>query len=190
MRWRLPVVQEMTDRASTDSALFVVRVDSNKFLAWAGGSAAGCWLLLTGALSGVAFLLARELAAGGLLATVLVGLPPVLLGGMLAAAVAVWHGRFTGRGPVLAADRTGVWVVNGSFRANPVWLPWDAVSSVQVRHTLLEDLIFIDARTPHPAVPPGARLMVPTLLADRRSGDIVAALGALAAGRAPVYGPW
>ncbi|MDG4768054.1 hypothetical protein O7632_28770 [Solwaraspora sp. WMMD406] len=189
MRKRMPVVQELTNQSPVD-APFLVRVDGRRFLAWSGGVAALGWLLSAGALAGVAYLVAVELAANGFLTAVLAGGPALLIGAALAVAVAMWHGRFTGRGPVLAADRTGVWVANGSFRANPVWLPWDAVSAVYVRRTWVEDLIFIDARTPHPAVPPGARLMVPTLLVDQSSERIVTVLGALAAGRAPVYRRW
>ncbi|WFE21933.1 hypothetical protein O7621_00645 [Solwaraspora sp. WMMD937] len=189
MAAEVPVVQEMTDRPAEDIP-FLVRIDGRRFLIWAGGLAAVCWLLAGGLLGGVAYLVAREAAVGRPATMALAGLPVLLLGGLLAATVTMWHGRFTGRGPVLAADRTGVWVANGSFRANPVWLPWDAVSAVQVRRTGIEDLIFIDAQTPHPAVPPGARLMVPTMLLDCGSTQIVAALGALAAGRAPVYGRW
>ncbi|MFV2017525.1 hypothetical protein [Micromonospora sp. LOL_023] len=183
------MTQAMTDRPP-EIVPYLVRVQGHRFLAVAGGVAAAGWLLTGGLLAGVGYLVARELDAGRWLTLALVGLPALGLGGLLTAVVALWHGRFIGRGPVLAADRTGVWVANGSFRANPVWLPWEAVSGVLVRRSWLEDLIFIDAQTPHPAVPPGARLMVPTMLLDRRSGDIVTALSALAAGRAPVYGRW
>lgn len=183
------MTQAMTDRPP-EIVPYLVRVQGHRFLAVAGGVAAAGWLLTGGLLAGVGYLVAQELDASRLLTLALVGLPALGLGGLLAAVVALWHGRFIGRGPVLAADRTGVWVANGSFRANPVWLPWEAVSGVLVRRSWLEDLIFIDAQTPHPAVPPGARLMVPTMLLDRRSGEIVTALSALAAGRAPVYGRW
>ncbi|WFE26601.1 hypothetical protein O7623_25370 [Solwaraspora sp. WMMD791] len=183
------MVQQLTDRLSGD-APFLVRIDGSRFLATAGALAGVGWLLAGGLLGGVGYLVAREAQVGRVFTAALVGVPVLLLGAVLAATVALWHGRFTGRGPVLAADRTGVWVANGSFRVNPVWLPWDAVSAVLVRRTWCEDLICIDAQTPHPAVPPGARLMVPTMLLDRRSADIVAVLSALAGGRAPVYGRW
>ena len=183
------MTQGMIDRPP-EGVPYLVRIEGRRFVAVAGSAAAAGWLLAGGPLAGVVYLVARELDAGRWLTLALVGLPVLGLGGLLTAVVALCHGRFIGRGPVLAADRTGVWVANGSFRANPVWLPWDAVSGVLVRRSWLEDLIFIDVQTPHPAVPPGARLMVPTMLLDRRSGEIVTALSALAAGRAPVYGRW
>jgi hypothetical protein len=183
------VAQEMTDRLA-EGTPYLVRVEGRRFLAVAGGAAVAGWLLVGGLLAGVGYLVARELDAGRSITLALVGFPLLGLGGLLAAVVALWHARFVGRGPVLAADRSGVWVANGSFRVNPVWLPWDAVSGVLVQSSWLEDLIFIDAQTPHPAVPPGARLMVPTMLLDRRSGEIVSALSSLAGGRAPVYGRW
>ncbi|GAA3770309.1 hypothetical protein GCM10022225_66530 [Plantactinospora mayteni] len=168
---------------------FVVRTDRRKFALWFGGITLAGYLLLCCVVGSVLYLGARDLGTSPGVTVALVAIPLLALGLLLTVPVLVGHHRFVGRGPLLAADRTGLWVRNVGFLSRPQWLPWEAVRAVYPRQQGPEKLIWIEADSRYPGLPPGTRLVVTTLMSDHDARQILVALAGLAAGRTVVHPP-
>ncbi|MBF9134071.1 hypothetical protein I0C86_34800 [Plantactinospora sp. S1510] len=166
---------------------FVVKADGRKFAFWFGGVAGGSLLLLCCLVGGHSYLLARDLNTPPteMINTVAV---PVLIPGMLVLGwpVLVAYRRLIGRGPLLAADHSGVWVRTAGMLGRPYWLPWEAVVAVYAGGNFGGKTVWIDCDPRHPAFPPGTRFPVRTLTSDHDARQILTALDGLASGRASV----
>jgi hypothetical protein len=104
-------------------------------------------------------------------------------------------------GPILAADRTGLWIKTRPTRGQAIWLPWEGIEQIYRRRWALEKRLCVKARDPRAKANLGAYTALDAsvlrlafgsdfnatlLFGDRSEQEIMTAITQLSAGGCPI----